>query len=128
MYTLVLCRAPGWGMSHFNRSDLPFYYALADTFTFGDHYYQSTYTATCPNREMLFSGSNGLSVPGSGKCMLDDSEPDLTWETMGETLEKAGVSWKLYQQEDNFDDNGFAWFKNYRDAKPGDLSCMLISS
>ena len=52
--------------------------------------------------------------------MLDDSEPDLTWETMGETLEEAGVSWKLYQEEDNFDDNGFAWFKKYRDAKPGD--------
>jgi len=114
-------RQPGFGMSYFERSDLPFYYSLADAFTFGDHYHQSTFTATCPNREFLFSGSNGLSIPDSGKCMLDDSEPDLTWETMGETLENAGVSWKVYQQEDNFDDNGFAWFANYKNAKPGDV-------
>ena len=53
-------REPGFGMSYFNRDDLPFYYALADSFTFGDHYHQSTFTATCPNREFLFSGSNGL--------------------------------------------------------------------
>jgi phospholipase C len=29
-------RDPGFGMSYFNRTDLPFYYALADAFTIGD--------------------------------------------------------------------------------------------
>ena len=123
-------RNPGYGMSYFNRTDLPYYYQLADTFTISDSYFQSTFTATCPNREMLFSGSNGLSVaslnpPLNPKqyCMLDDSEPTdpgFQWETMAETLMKNNVSWKLYQGNDNFDDNGFAWFDTFRDAKEGD--------
>ena len=29
---------------------------------------------------------------------------------MGEILEEANISWRVYMQEDNFDDNGFAWF------------------
>jgi phospholipase C len=39
---------------------------------------------------------------------------------MGEILEDAGISWKVYMELDNFDDNGFAWFEQYRNAKPGD--------
>ena len=123
-------RSPGYGMSYFNETDLPYYHALARTFTIGDQYFQSTFTATCPNREHLFSGSNGLSAYFNNAstnpekyCMLDDGEPTnpgFQWETMGETLLKANVSWKLYQGVDNFDDNGFAWFDNYRNAKPGD--------
>ena len=37
-------RAPGYGMGYFERSDLPYYYALADAFTVGDHHFQSTFT------------------------------------------------------------------------------------
>eukprot|EP00658_Telonema_sp_P-2_P047177 TRINITY_DN3572_c0_g1_i14.p1 TRINITY_DN3572_c0_g1~~TRINITY_DN3572_c0_g1_i14.p1 ORF type:complete len:646 (-),score=152.69 TRINITY_DN3572_c0_g1_i14:61-1998(-) len=114
-------RDPGFGMSFFNRTDLDFYYALADEFSVGDQYFQSTYTATNPNREFLFTGSNGLSVNNSGFCLLDDSEPaGLTWETMAETLIKKNISWKVYQGQDNFDDNGFAWFEQFKAAKPGD--------
>ena len=43
-------RNAGHGMAYFNRTDLPFYYALADAFTIGDQYFQSTFTATNPNR------------------------------------------------------------------------------
>ena len=32
-------RNPGYGMAYFNRSDLPYYYALADEFTIGDQYF-----------------------------------------------------------------------------------------
>ena len=70
-------RAPGFGMGHFERTDLPFYYALADGFTIGDQYFQSTFTQTNPNRLHLFSGSNGLSV---GQLpILDNSEPAPGW-------------------------------------------------
>jgi len=31
-----IARDPGFGMSYFNRTDLPYYYALADAFTIGD--------------------------------------------------------------------------------------------
>ena len=44
----------------------------------------------------------------------------MAWETMGETLLAANVSWKLYQEHDNFDDNGFQWFDAFKGAKPGE--------
>jgi phospholipase C len=46
----------------------------------------------------LFTGSNGLSV---GKpAVIDNTEPaaGYEWITMGEILEEAGVSWKVYQE------------------------------
>lgn len=113
-------RSPGYGMSYFSREDLPFYYALADEYTIGDQYYQSTFTATNPNRLHFFTGSNGLSVD-SEYCILDDSEPKtgINWTTLGDELEAAGISWQVYQEADNFDDNAFAWFDQYKNAKPG---------
>eukprot|EP01087_Luapelamoeba_hula_P016306 TRINITY_DN5011_c0_g1_i2.p1 TRINITY_DN5011_c0_g1~~TRINITY_DN5011_c0_g1_i2.p1 ORF type:complete len:748 (+),score=82.97 TRINITY_DN5011_c0_g1_i2:70-2313(+) len=118
-----MARDPGFGMAYFNRSDLPYYYALADAFTIGDQYFQSTFTATNPNRQHLFTGSNGLSVPGSGYCMLDDTEytPGFEWETMAETLQKAGITWGVLQEHDNFDDNAFEWFKVFQEAKKGSV-------
>jgi phospholipase C len=53
---------------------------------------------------------------------MENSEPTpgFDWVTMGELLEEAGISWRNYQETDNFDDNGFAWFDNYMTAKEGD--------
>ena len=54
--------------------------------------------------------------------MRNDSSPPLlpSWPTMGEILEDAGVSWKVYEEADNFDDNGFSWFASFQQSKPGD--------
>jgi phospholipase C len=53
--------------------------------------------------------------------MLDDAEPDgINWETLAETFEKSGISWKVYMEIDNFDDNAFAWFDQFKKAKSGD--------
>ncbi len=112
-------RTPGLGMGYFQRNDLPFYYALADAFTICDHYFCSTLTQTNPNRLHLFTGSNGLSVGQS--AVLDNTEPSagFSWTTYAERLEAAGISWKVYQQSDNFDDNALAWFANFKNAKVG---------
>ena len=112
-------RSPGLGMGYFTRSDLPFYYALADSFTICDQYFCSTLTQTNPNRLHLFSGSNGLSV-GQG-AVLDNTEPSagFSWTTYAERLQAAGVSWKVYQQNNNFDDNALAWFGSFKQAKAG---------
>jgi len=112
-------RSPGLGMSYYARADLDFYHSLADQFTICDQYFQATFTQTNPNRLHLFSGSNGLSVGET--AVLDNTEPKpgFNWITVAEILEKNGVSWRVYQQTDNFDDNGFAWFKNFQDAQPG---------
>ena len=96
-------RDAGYGMAYFNRTDLPFYHALADAFTIGDQYFQSTFTATDPNRLHQFTGSNGLSVnsskPGIGILDDDPTNPDgsmLNWKTLGEILEESNISWKVY--------------------------------
>src|SRR2546421_5345168 len=44
-------------MGYFGRSDLPFYYALADTFTICDSYYCSVLGPTMPNRLYWMSGT-----------------------------------------------------------------------
>lgn len=37
---------------------------------------------------------------------------------MAEILEQANVTWRVYQEKDNFDDNGLAWFYSFMTAKP----------
>lgn len=86
-------RAPSYGMSYFDRTDLPYYFALADEFTVGDQYFQSTFTATDPNRLHQFSGTNGLSINANitdffGTGVVDDSQKGkMNWTTVGELLE-----------------------------------------
>lgn len=112
-------RSPGLGMGYFTRNDLPFYYALADNFTICDQYFCSTLTQTNPNRLHFFTGSNGLSVGQS--AVLDNTEPSggFSWMTYAERLQAAGISWKVYQQSNNFDDNALAWFSNFKKSSPG---------
>jgi phospholipase C len=56
-----------------------------------------------------------------GGPVIDNTEPSkgFTWTTYAEMLQNAGVSWKVYQQTDNYDDNALAWFANFINAKPG---------
>lgn len=112
-------RSPSLGMGYFTRDDLPFYYALANQFTICDQYFCSTLTQTNPNRLHLFSGSNGLSAGQA--AVLDNTEPaaGFSWMTYAERLQQANISWKVYQQSNNFDDNALAWFASFKKAKSG---------
>jgi len=114
-------RDPGFGMSYWNREDLPYYYALYDEFVCGDQYHQSTFTCTNPNRLHLFSGTSGLSVGDGEFFVLENNEPrpGFNWTTMAEILEESNVTWGVYQELDNFDDNAFAWFANFQKSRPG---------
>lgn len=100
-------------MGYYNRQDLAFYYALADAFTICDNNFCSVMGPTNPNRLYLWTGhSNGVidnSVPSGG----------FTWTTYAERLQAAGITWKVYQEPNNYDDNALAWFKNFRQAQPG---------
>ena len=124
-------------MGHFTREDLPFYYALADAFTVCDAYHCSIFGPTSPNRNFLFTGTSGLSARYDGPLVVRNANTSeetsevadpahdtvwegLNWTTYAERLEAAGVSWKVYQEYDNYGDNGLAFFKAFRgaDAKP----------
>ena len=116
-------------MGHFSRADMPFYYALGDAFTVCDAYYCSIFGATNPNRMHMFTGTSGLTVGNSGNQAVynaddgnwtadmskdDPNFPGYTWTTYAERLQAAGVSWKVYQEYDNYGDNSLPWFRNFR--------------
>jgi len=115
-------------MSHYNRSTLPFYYALADAFTVCDAYHCSVLGPTYPNR--LYSMSGTIDPDGkAGGPLLETLAPvadvpyygKFTWTTMPEVLDQSGVSWKVYQSPDTIEavttplliDNVLRYFKAY---------------
>jgi phospholipase C len=119
-------------MGFFDRGDLPFYHALADAFTICDAYHCSVFGATDPNRLFALSGTNHgwigsmgslYNISPSGYYNNDPAKDNITasvtasapnWKTYAETLEANQVSWKVYQEWDNYGDNYLAYFRNYR--------------
>lgn len=116
-------------MGYFRREDVPFYHALADAFTIGDQYFCSLHGPTNPNRLFHFTGTSGLSIGAGGEQSVhnvDDGnwtgdmrrdKPGFAgwrWTTYAERLDAAGVSWKLYQEHDNYGDNPLAYFARFR--------------
>jgi phospholipase C len=119
-------------MGYFDRGDLPFYYALADAFTICDDYHCSIFGATDPNRMYSLTGTNQNWLGSMGSLYNIDSAgyynndpkydnitPSVTasapnWRTYAEVLEANGVSWKVYQEWDNYGDNYLAYFRNFR--------------
>jgi phospholipase C len=87
-------------MGYYTRRDLPYYYALADAFTICDHYHCSVLGPTHPNRLMALSGTLDPTGQNGGPVLLtfEDSAAvfSVSWDTMPEVLEDAGVSWKVY--------------------------------
>jgi len=123
-------------MGYFTRADIPFYHALADAFTICDAYHCSIFGPTNPNRLFLFTGTSGLAAGDDGPQVVSNppDEPNETadpandaaafkpyrWPTYAERLQAAGVSWKLYQEYDNYGDNAFAYFASFRGLAPAD--------
>ena len=74
---------------------------------------------TNPNRLYMWTGM--IDPNGAGGGPVIDNSPAynnviLSWTTYPERLERAGISWQVYQEEDNFDDNALAWFRQFAHA------------
>jgi len=123
-------------MGYHLRSDLPFHYALADAFTICDAYYCSMPGPTHPNRAYLMTGMVDPDATQGGPLLdnndfVDGDKPPqyqlLSWETFPEVLEKAGVTWQVYQQgtdgsdplTGNYGTNILQNFTNFINAQPG---------
>lgn len=76
-------------MAYLTREDIPFHYALADTFTVCDAYHCSFIGSTDPNRYYLWSGHTGNDGAGGGPVLGND-ELGYDWTTYPERLEAAG--------------------------------------
>ncbi len=122
-------------MTYFTRQDIPFQFALADAFTVCDAYYCSFMGATDPNRYHMWTGWTGNDGKNGGP-VLNNAEAGYDWFTYPERLQKAGVSWKIYQDAGlgldspnywgwgpphvgNYGDNSLLYFHQYQNAAPG---------
>ena len=78
-------------LGYYDRSDLPYYYGLADSFTLCGNYFCYQLGPTLPNRIALWAGTTGgitqnhKLIPGS-----------LDYPTILDLLEDHGISWKFY--------------------------------
>ncbi|MFF3688980.1 phosphocholine-specific phospholipase C [Streptomyces sp. NPDC002187] len=121
-------------MAYYDRRDLPLHHELADTFTICDAYHSSTHTSTSPNRNHLWSGWTGYEADGSravtNAAYAEGTHPGYPWPTYAERLEKAGRSWRTYQEWENFTDNNIEFFTTFKTiarkalAKAGDFTYM----
>ena len=123
-------------MAYLTREDIPFHFALADAFTVCDAYHCSLMGATDPNRYHLWTGWVGNDGKAGGP-VIDNAEAGYDWTTYPERLEKAGISWKIYQDAGagldaahswgwgdnpyigNYGDNSLLYFHQYQSALPG---------
>jgi len=123
-------------MAHLNRKDIPYHYALADTFTICDAYHCSLLGPTDPNRYHMWTGWVGNDGSGGGP-VIDNAEAGYGWSTYPELLQKAGISWKIYQDVGaglnaaqywgwgpnafigNYGDNSLLYFFQYQNSLPG---------
>ena len=123
-------------MAYHTRKDLPYQFALADAFTICDNYRCSLLGPTDPNRYHMWSGWVGNDGAGGGP-VINNAEAGYDWSTYPERLERAGVSWKVYQDIGlgldaagswgwtpdpyigNYGDNALLYFHQYQNAAPG---------
>jgi phospholipase C len=106
-------------MAYFQRDDIPFHWALADAFTICDGYHASMMGPTWPNRLYLMTGQVDPAGAHGGPVYSNEVPSEgFSWETYPEMLTKAGVSWKIYQENDNYGMNVMEYFDQYQAASP----------
>jgi phospholipase C len=124
-------------MAFLTRRDIPFHYALADAFTVCDAYHCSLLGPTDPNRYHMWTGWVGNDGRGGGP-VINNAEAGYDWSTYPERLERARISWKIYQDSGvgldaagfwgwtddayigNYGDNSLLYFHQYQNTSPGD--------
>ena len=102
-------------LGYLSRDDLPYYWALADEFTLCDGYHASVLAETNPNRLYYMSATVDPGGTKGGPAVSNDVRP-FRWTTYPERLDDAGVSWRVYHDVDDFDDNVLKFFAKYQNA------------
>jgi phospholipase C len=104
-------------MGYYQQADIPFHFALADAFTVCDAYHCSVLGPTWPNRMMWMTGTIDPSGVGGGPIIANRPRPEgYTWTTYPERLQQAGVSWKVYNEIDDYGLNVLDLFREYQQA------------
>lgn len=107
-------------MGYYKRADIPFQFALAEAFTICDAYHCSVLGPTWPNRMYLMTGTIDPDSRNGGPILSNQAPAGgYTWTTYPERLQQAGVSWKVYEQQDSYGCNMLANFRRFQQAKAG---------
>ncbi len=107
-------------MGYYERADIPFHFALAESFTICDAYHCSVLGPTWPNRLYHWTGTIDPSGAHGGPVISNVIPQPFRWTTYPERLTKAGISWHVYQEEDDYGCNPLEFFKAFQDSAPGD--------
>ena len=78
-------------LGYYDRSDIPYYYNLADNFTLCGNYFCYQLGPTLPNRLALWAGTTG-GITQNHKL----PQGSLDFPTIIDLLEDHGISWKFY--------------------------------
>lgn len=97
-------------MGYYDSSDLPFYYGLYSTFAMGDRFFSSVLSQTFPNRFYLLAGTSFGHI--ANDFPTDDPVNDFAQRSIFNTLDEAGVTWKVYFAQIPFADE-FAYVRNH---------------
>jgi phospholipase C len=112
-------------MGYHTREDIPFQFALAESFTICDAYHCSVMGPTWPNRMYWMTGTIDPEGQHGGPLLRNKTvEGGFRWRTYAERLEKAGVSWKIYNQASSHDNENYPFnvlqhFAAFKQARPG---------
>jgi phospholipase C len=98
-------------MAYYTNVELPYYYALANTFGIADRYFASLLGATQPNRYFLVAGTSFGHI--NNELPTGDG---WTQKTIFQELDKAHVSWRIYATV-----SGTLLFKYVRDHANGHM-------
>ncbi|PMD34958.1 putative hemolytic phospholipase C precursor [Hyaloscypha variabilis F] len=119
-----------WG--YFKRQDIPWHFALAESYTVADAYHAAITSNTDPNRWFWQSGTinvpGGKQALGSGGVVLDDNQANgcvatnldclpLQWPAYAQYLDEASVDWRSFQESYNWATNsGLFYFEAFQQA------------
>jgi len=86
-------------MGYYDASDLNYYYFMASNFATSDNWFSPVMDRTQLNRMYLFAAtSQGYAYPPGTNSQ--DNAP-LTAPTIFDSLNKAGITWKIYATDDS---------------------------
>jgi phospholipase C len=96
-------------MGYFTRDEIPFQYAVADAFTICDGYHQAIMAPTGPNRMYFWTGTSSgrTSKPDDYTVYFGADAGTAEVTTYPELLQKAGISWRVYTNDQVGDSSGY---------------------
>ena len=83
-------------MGYWDRTDIPFYYGLGETFPVCDRYFCSVLAQTYPNRRFLIAGTAAGIISTSTDALLAPPPPH---GTIFERLNAHGITWRNYYND-----------------------------